>query len=136
MGPNTVVDNFSDLGSRDIYWNHDWAVDARYHSNIEDVINFAQRVPTAEQGIGNLIDEIVDDQTLNKGTGKSYLIKKIRAQPYITWQKTMISLTFLLVLAPTWVAAFNIHSTTIYSELSISTSNMGLDIDGERLKQL
>jgi hypothetical protein len=46
----------------------------------------------------------------------------------------------VIVLAPTGVAAFNINGATIHSMLSILIINdkhgKGLDINGERLKQL
>ncbi|CAG8821888.1 19167_t:CDS:1, partial [Cetraspora pellucida] len=69
------------------------------------------------------------------GTGKSYLIKAIRG---LLMQMTGIeSMSPVLVLAPTGVAAFNINGRTIHSALSIAiNSTNNLDIDSERLKQL
>src|ERR1700722_11402912 len=72
------------------------------------------------------------------GTGKSYLIRAIRERLRTiagTGQNPPV-----IVLAPTGVAAFNINGATIHSMLSIPIINdkrgKGLDIDGERLKQL
>src|SRR5581483_2048114 len=42
----------------------------------------------------------------------------------------------ILVLAPTGVAAFNIHGTTIHSALSIPTNSTNFNIGGEQLKKL
>jgi len=72
------------------------------------------------------------------GTGKSYLIRVIRER-----LQTITGIGQnppVIVLAPTGVAAFNINGATIHSILSIPIINdkhsKGLDIDGERLKQL
>ena len=42
----------------------------------------------------------------------------------------------ILVLAPTGIAAFNIHGKTIHSALSIQVSRKNFDLNGERLKDL
>ncbi|CAG8767787.1 17951_t:CDS:2, partial [Racocetra fulgida] len=42
----------------------------------------------------------------------------------------------IIVLAPTGVAAFNIHSKMIYSALSIPVTGTNFDIAGKRLKKL
>src|SRR5277367_6414695 len=73
------------------------------------------------------------------GTGKSYLIRAIRKR-LRTMARTNSSNPPAIVLAPTGVAAFNINGAMIHSMLSISIINnkhgKGLDIEGERLKQL
>ncbi|CAG8683860.1 9357_t:CDS:1, partial [Cetraspora pellucida] len=66
------------------------------------------------------------------GTGKSHLIKIIRdclqemARIYNVNTQSPV-----LVFAPTGVAAFNIHGTTIHSALSIPIGSANLDIDSE-----
>ena len=72
------------------------------------------------------------------GTEKSYLIRAIQERLQImaeTGQNPPV-----IVLAPTGVAAFNINGVTIHLMLSIPIINdkrdKGLNIDGERLKQL
>src|SRR5204862_123567 len=42
----------------------------------------------------------------------------------------------VLMLAPTGVAAFNIHGATIHSSLSIPISSNSLDLNSDRLKKL
>jgi hypothetical protein len=42
----------------------------------------------------------------------------------------------VIVIAPTGVAAFNIHGTMIHSTLSIPINSTNLNLDGERLKHL
>lgn len=72
------------------------------------------------------------------GTGKSYLIRAIRERLRTTARSC--SKSPVIVIAPTGVASFNINGATIHSTLSIPITNAkrdkGLDIDGERLKQL
>ena len=69
------------------------------------------------------------------GTGKSYLIKAIRARLHAMVGSGSKHLA--LVIAPTGVAAFNINGATIHSMLSIPIMNKNnYDLDGKRLKQL
>jgi hypothetical protein len=170
MSPNSVFEQHSDLGSREIDKNHDWAGDfRRCHSNlnIEDVTNFLQQVH--EENTTNAENSIinkVDFQTLNNkqmiifkrieehyiasitdpshddpleiiimstaGIGKSHLIQAVRCRLLeIAKNNGSIVKSPILVLAPTGVAAFNIHGTTIHSALSIQVNSTNLDIGGE-----
>ncbi|CAG8737296.1 1318_t:CDS:2 [Cetraspora pellucida] len=69
------------------------------------------------------------------GTRKSYLIKAIRCKFNKIRKNNNLSQP-ILVLAPTGVAAFNIHSSTIHSALSIPVNKKNFDITDEHLKQL
>ncbi|CAG8720815.1 17502_t:CDS:1 [Cetraspora pellucida] len=175
MGPNTIIDNYSDLGSRAIDKNHDWVGDTRRRHpnlNIEDVLTSLQRVRNEEtMDFENITTDILDFRTLNEkqmeifkrieahyiaatvdhnnveplriiimgtaGTGKSYLIKAVvvrlneLAKDHGVEKKSPV-----LLLAPTGVAAYNIHGTTIHSALSIPVNCTNFDLNGERLKQL
>jgi AAA+ superfamily predicted ATPase len=68
------------------------------------------------------------------GTGKSYLIRAIRAKLRV---KAGGLKAPVLVNASTGVAAFNINGATIHSTLSIPIYNKkDYELDGNRLKQL
>ncbi len=70
------------------------------------------------------------------GTGKSYLIKMIRDRLWeIARDHNVDTQSPVVVLAPTGVAAFNIHGVTIHSALLILI-NKNYDLTGERLKKL
>ncbi|CAG8638872.1 13358_t:CDS:1, partial [Cetraspora pellucida] len=46
MGPNTIIDKYSDLGSREIDKNHDWVGDIRQRHpdlDFENVTAFLQQ---------------------------------------------------------------------------------------------
>lgn len=110
-----------------------------------------QTLNEKQKSIFNRIDSHYNDILMGKeveplgmivmgtaGTRKSYLIRAIRER-----LRTMArsgSKPPVIVIAPTGVAAFNINGATIHSMLSIPIINAkrdkGLDIDGERLKQL
>jgi ATP-dependent DNA helicase PIF1 len=69
------------------------------------------------------------------GTGKSYVIKAIRARLRAMAEKDGKSP--VLVIAPTGVAAFNINGSTIHSTLSIPIMNdKKYELNSIRLKQL
>ena len=70
------------------------------------------------------------------GTGKSYLINMIRDRLHEIARNHGITQSPILVLAPTGVAAFNIHGKTIHSALSIQVSSDSFDLNGESLKNL
>lgn len=60
------------------------------------------------------------------GTGKSYLINAIRARLQKIAMNNGAETSPVIVLAPTGVAAFNIHGTTIHSTLSILINSSDL----------
>ncbi|CAG8693793.1 19015_t:CDS:2 [Cetraspora pellucida] len=70
------------------------------------------------------------------GTGKSYLINAIQQRLQEIAKRNRIDSSPVIVLAPTGVAAFNIHGTTIHSALSLPVNCNNFDINGECLKQL
>ena len=69
MGPDTVIDKHSDLGSREMDRNHDWIGNFRRRHpnlNIEDVSTFLQQVREEDTtDAENSIINTVDFQTLN-----------------------------------------------------------------------
>ncbi len=70
-------------------------------------------------------------------TGKSYLINMIRDHLWkIARNHKVNSQSPILMLAPTGVAAFNIHDVIIHSALSILISRNNFDLNGECLKIL
>ncbi|CAG8731866.1 2836_t:CDS:1 [Cetraspora pellucida] len=170
MGPNTSIDNYSDLGSHEMDRNYDWVGDFRQRHpniNIADVSNFLQQVCNEDNiDAENLIVNTVDFQTLNDkqrlifkwieghyiasitdsnnieplriismgtaGTEKLYLILTIwhRLLEITKYHDANIK-SPILVIAPTGIAAFNIHRTTVHSALSISVNSTNFDISGE-----
>src|SRR5215469_2607419 len=108
MGPSAVIDVSSDLGSRDMDRNHDWATDTRQrYPDLVDAHTFVQQA--SSEGGAAQVAEVVNYQALNErqrtifervashyatgqvdplrimvmgtaGTGKSYLINSIRGQ--------------------------------------------------------
>ena len=64
MGPNTTIDNYSDLGSREIDKNYDWVGDFRRRHpnlNLSDVSTFLQRIRNEETiDAENLVINTVD----------------------------------------------------------------------------
>jgi len=70
------------------------------------------------------------------GTGKSYLINAIRGRLQEIAMNNGTETSPVIVLAPTGVAAFNIHGSTIHSTLSVPINSSDFNIEGERLKNL
>jgi ATP-dependent DNA helicase PIF1 len=71
------------------------------------------------------------------GTDKSYLINMIQDRlQEIARSHNNDTQSPVLVLAPTRVAAFNIHSIIIHSALSIPISSGNFKLNGDRLKKL
>lgn len=67
---------------------------------------------------------------------KTILINAIRQILQELAKRNGIDSSPVIVLAPTGVAAFNIHGTTIHLALSIPVNGNNFEITGERLKQL
>ncbi len=68
MGPNAIIDNSSDLGSREMDRSHDWINDARKrysNTDLTEADTFVSRVSTDWQG-NELVTETLDYQTLNE----------------------------------------------------------------------
>lgn len=69
MSPNTIIDNNSDLGSREIDKNYDWVDDFRRRHpnlNLADVSTFLQRLRDEDTiNTENLVINAVDFQMLN-----------------------------------------------------------------------
>jgi hypothetical protein len=70
------------------------------------------------------------------GTGKSYLINAIRGRLQEIATNNGAEISPVVVLAPTGVAAFNIHRSMIHSTFSIPINSSDLNIEGEWLKKL
>src|SRR4051794_29464055 len=68
-------------------------------------------------------------------TGKSYLINAIRGCLQEIAMTNGAESSPVIVLAPS-IAAFNIHSSTIHSTLSVPINTSDFNIEGERLKNL
>ncbi|CAG8825476.1 25086_t:CDS:2, partial [Racocetra persica] len=133
MGPNAVINDSCDLGTRNMDLTHRWVDDARQCYSDTDLANANTFICQASSCHVEPLKIIILGTA---GTGKSYLVNVIR---YTLHQITEIgSKSPVLVLAPTGAAAFNINGMTIYSVLSIAINdgNDNLDINGERLKQL
>ena len=64
-------------------------------------------------------------------TGKSYLIKMIQDHFCEIACDHNINVSPIMLLAPTSVAAFNIHGSTIYSSFFIPVSAKTFDLTGE-----
>ncbi|CAG8509590.1 4776_t:CDS:10, partial [Scutellospora calospora] len=110
MGPNAVIDSSCDLGTRDIDRNHRWVDDARQCYSDTDLAN-----------IDNFISQASSNNQINDENLNSVIIAGTE------------SMSPVLVLALTGVAAFNINSRTIHSALSITiNSTNNFDIDDEK----
>lgn len=129
MGPNTAIDNYSDLGSREMDRNYDWAGEfRRQHPNINiaDVTNFLQQSRKDDNiEAENPIVNMVDIQTLILAIWHRLLEITKNHNPNIK--------SPILVIAPTGIAAFNIHGATVHSALFIPVNSTNFDISGERL---